>query len=206
MNAAAFTALGLAVAALITAMCSIIIFMIGQRRSVQNDHLQRAFEKHLDRYEKVFVSARTAQDSLRNYRAVSGKVDDRSDPFLFQLLAIAENACHDYCVAVTWSHNPGMLFLGKRLEETCLRARDRLLKWLAVRRLHLGQVAFVRRGDDLEGIPVDAVAALALGDYRELRIETRRLVFEEDNEAKRLDDIDQSLTKVIAELKKVMAY
>jgi hypothetical protein len=206
MNATSFTALGVAVAALITAISSIIIFLIGQRRSLQNDHLQRAFEKHLDRYERIFVSARTAQDSLRNFRTISGKVDDRSDPFLFQLLAIAENACHDYCVAVTWSHNPGMLYLSKRLEETCLQARDLLLKWLAVRRLHLGEVAFVRKGDDLEAIPVDSVLALVLGDYRELRIETRRLVFKEDGEASRLANIDQSLSRVIDDLKKVMAY
>jgi hypothetical protein len=45
-----------------------------------------------------------------------------------------------------------------------------------------------------------------LGDYRELRIETRRLVLKENDEAKRLDKIDQSLSKVIGELKKVMAY
>jgi hypothetical protein len=109
MAAAMFAALGAAGGALITAACSVVVFMVGQRRSLQNDHLKRAFEKHLDRYEKVFVSARTAQDSLRNYQAISGKVVDRSDPFLFQLLTIAENACHDYCVAVTWSHNPGML-------------------------------------------------------------------------------------------------
>jgi hypothetical protein len=32
------------------------------------------------------VSARTAQDSLRNYSAISDKVSDRSDPFLFTLL------------------------------------------------------------------------------------------------------------------------
>ena len=62
------------------------------------------------------------------------------------------------------------------------------------------------RSGDLEAIPVDAVAALALGDYRELRIETRRVVLKEDDEAKRLDKIDRSLSKVIAELKKVMSY
>jgi hypothetical protein len=206
MVAAAFAALGAAGGALVTAACSVIVFVVGQRKRLQNDHLQRAFEKHLDRYERVFVSARTAQDSLHNYRTISGKVDDRSDPFLFQLLTIAENACHDYCVAVTWSHNPGMLYLGINLEGACLRARDLLLKWLAVRRLHAGEVAFVRRIGDLEAIPVEAVAALALGDYRELRIETRRLVLKEDDEAKRLDKIDQSLSKVIGELKKVMAY
>jgi hypothetical protein len=130
MATAGFAALGAVGGALITAACTVIVFAIGQRRRLQNDHLQRAFERHLDRYEKVFVSARTAQDSLHNYRAISGKVDDRSDPFLFQLLTIAENACHDYCVAVTWSHNPGMLYLGIDLEGACLRARDLLLRWL----------------------------------------------------------------------------
>jgi hypothetical protein len=173
---------------------------------MQNDHLQRAFEKHLGRYEKVFVSARTAQDSLRNYGAISGKATDRSDPFLFQLLTIAENACHDYCVAVTWSHNPGMLYLSIELEGACLRARDLLLKWIAVRRMHAGEVAFILRDNELVTIPVEAIEALGIGDYRELRIETRRLVLEEYGEAKRLDKIDRSLSKVITELKRVMAY
>lgn len=206
MVAAAYAALGAAGGALITATCSVIVFMVGQRRSMKNDHLQRAFERHLDRYEKVFVSARTAQDALRNYRAISGKVSDRSDPFLFQLLTIAENACHDYCVAVTWSHNPGMLYLGIDLEGACLRARDLLLGWLAVRRLHAGEVAFVRIIDDLESIPIKTVTSLTLGEYRELRIETRRLVLEERDEAKNFVRIDQSMSKVIAELKKVMAH
>ena len=206
MSPTALAALGAAGAASIAAMCSIVIFIFGQRKSFQNDHLQRAFEKHLDRYEKVFVSARSAQDSLHNYRAISSKVTDRSDPFLFQVLTIAENACHEYCLAVTWSHNPGMLYLSVELEGACLRTRNLLLKWLGVRRMYAGEVAFVRRTGDLEAIPVQAVTALALGDYRELRIETRRLVLKEDNEAKRLEEIDRSLSKVIAELKKVMAY
>jgi hypothetical protein len=148
----------------------------------------------------------TPHSVLPGERAISGKVADRSDPFLFQLLTIAENACHDYCVAVTWSHNPGMLYLGIDLEGACLRARDLLLRWLAVRRLHAGEVAFVRRLDGLESIPIEAVATLAVGDYRELRIETRRLVLMEQDETNYLGKIDQSLSKVIAELKKVMAY
>jgi hypothetical protein len=96
--------------------------------------------------------------------------------------------------------------LGIDLEGACLRARDLLLKWLAVRRLHAGEVASVRRIDSFEAISVEAAAALALGEYRELRIETRRLVIMERDERKSFERIDQALSQVIAELKKVMAY
>ncbi|WP_203727542.1 hypothetical protein [Paractinoplanes durhamensis] len=206
MGPAVFAVLGAAGGASITATCSMIIFLVEQRKKRQNDHMKRALEGHLDRYERVFVSARTAQDALRNYRAISGKVTDRSDPFLFQLLIIAEISCHDYCVAVTWSHNPGMLYLSIELENECLKARNLIHKWLAVRRLHAGDVAFVKRADEVEAIPLAAVAKLGAGDYRELRIETRRLVLEEDGEAKHFAQIDRSLSKVIVELKKVMSY
>ena len=205
MNPAAFAVLGATGGAFITATCSMLIFWVGQRKTLQNDHRQRAFEGHLDRYERVFVSARTAQDALRNYPAISSKVTDRSDPFLFQLLTIAEIACHDYCVAVTWSHNPGMLYLSVQLEEECLKARNLLLKWLAVRRLHAGEVAFVKKADAIKPIPVQSVTTLR-GTYRELRIETKRLVLKENDEEKRLQRIDRSLSTVILELKKVMAY
>jgi hypothetical protein len=205
VNPAAFAALGATGGAFITATCSMLVFWVGQRKTLQNDHMQRAFEGHLERYERVFVSARTAQDALRNYQAISGKVTDRSDPFLFQLLTIAEIACHDYCVAVTWSHNPGMLYLSVQLEGECLKARNLLLKWLAVRRLHAGEVAFVKKADAIKPIPVQAVTKLR-GDYRELRIETKRLVLKENDEEKRLQRIDRSLSKVILELKKVMSY
>jgi hypothetical protein len=72
--------------------------------------------------------------------------------------------------------------------------------------MHAGEVAFILRDNELVTIPVEAIEALGIGDYRELRIETRRLVLEEYGEAKRLDKIDRSLSKVITELKRVMAY
>lgn len=152
------------------------------------------------------MSARTAQDALRNYRAISNKADGRSDPFLFQLFAIAEDAAHDFCVAVTWSHNPGMLYLGVKLERKCLQARELLHAWLAVRRLYAGDVAFIRTGDEFVAIPLDNVSKLKPGDYRELRLETHSLILQDKDEARRLDKIDRSLSKVIAELQEVMAY
>jgi hypothetical protein len=72
---------------------------------------------------------------------ISNRAEDRSDPFLYQLLAIATDSAQEYCVAVTWKHNPGMLYLDITLEERCLRVRGLLLKWLAIRRVHWGEVA-----------------------------------------------------------------
>jgi hypothetical protein len=203
-------AIGAVGGALITAVCSLIIFTIQRRTTLRNEHLHRAFEKHLEHYEQIFVSARTAQDSLRDYRAVGVKIEDRSDPFLYQLLAIASDAAQAYCVSVTWTHNPGMLYLDINLEEQCLSARALLLNWLAVRRVVSGDVAFVGSHGDNEPIaynrvPLDTVRRLRKASYQELRIETRRLVLPE-RDARQLDEIDKVLTAVIGELKKVMAY
>jgi hypothetical protein len=206
MSNAAVAAFGAIGGALITAACSILIFLVRHRTTLHNDHLQRAFEKHLDRYERVFVSARTAQDSLHNYQLISGRVDDRSDPFLFQLLAIATDSAREYCISVTWSHNPGMLYLDRKLEENCLKVRDLLLRWLAVRRVHWGEVATIRRNEEYLSIPPEQVKELKLGDYRELRLEARRIVFKDAEDARRLKDIDRALSSVIADLKNVMAY
>jgi hypothetical protein len=206
MSNAAVAVFGAIGGALVTGACSILIFLVRRRTTLHNDHLQRAFVKHLDLYEQVFVSARTAQDSLRNYRLISGRVDDRSDPFLFQLLAIATDSAREYCVSVTWNHNPGMLYLDRKLEENCLNVRDLLLRWLAVRRVHWGEVASIRKNEEYLSIPPERVTGLKLGDYRELRLETRRIVLKDVDDARRLKEIDRALTVVIADLKTVMAY
>ncbi len=206
MSDALVAAIGALGGALITAAGSWLVVWTRHRTAVHNDHLRRAFEKHLGRYEKVFVNARTAQDSLRNYATISGRVDDRSDPFLFQLLTIATDAAQEYSTSVTWSHNPGMLYLDIKLEEKCLRARDLLLTWLAVPRVHWGDVASIRVDKAYVPIPLERVAHLRPRDYRELRLETRRLVGKDRHDARRLQEIDGALTAVITDLKTVMAY
>ncbi|GAA0899973.1 hypothetical protein [Virgisporangium aurantiacum] len=206
MSSTAYIAIGVMGGAVIAGVFSVLVVLVGHRTSQRKAHLERAVEKHLERYERVFVAARTAQDSLRNYLRISGRVDDRSDPFLFQLLAIATESVNEFCVSVTWTHNPGMLYLDIKLEEKCLSVRDLLLGWLAVRRVHWGEVATVRRTEQYEPIPLDQVPNLRLGDYRELRLETRRLVLSSAEDISRLRQIDKLLSAVIADLKAVVAY
>jgi hypothetical protein len=208
VSPAGIAALGAVGGALVTAAASVLVFLVRHRTELRNEHLRRAFEKHLERYEAVFVSARTAQDALRNYRTVSDRVEDRSDPFLHQLLVIATDAAHAYAAAVTWTHNPGMLYLELKLEEKCLQARDLMSSWLAVRRVHSGDVASIVVLGQEEPVPVRLASVLTLkpGDYRELRLETRRLVLRRRDDAKRLAEIDRALSTVIVELKAVMAY
>ena len=206
MSNAAYAMFGIIGGALITGAFSVLAFLVRHLTTQRNDHLQRAVEKHLDQYERVFVSARTAQDSLRNYMAISNRVDDRSDPFLFQLLAIATESAQEYCVSVTWTRNPGMLYLDLKLEERCLRVRDLLLAWLAVRRVHWGEVASIRKDEEYLPIPLARVKSLRPGDYRELRFETRRLVLWDAADVERLKEIDGLLSRVIRDLKTVMSY
>jgi hypothetical protein len=190
--------------ATITAACTALIFWIRHRTALRNEHLSRAFDRHLERYEKVFTSARTAQESLSNYGRISNSVTDRTDPFLYQLLTIATASVQDYCVSVTWTHNPGMLYLDIELEQKCLEVRNQMQRWLAIRRVYWGDVAAIRTGDMYESIELEQVRSLSVGSYRELRLETRRLVKEED--PGRLGEIDRGLSVVIAELKAVMSY
>jgi hypothetical protein len=191
---------------ILTATSQVVIFVMGRRSTVHNDHLRRAFEKHLDQYESVFASARTVQDALSNYRVLSDRIDDRSDPFLHQLLEIAAEAARRYCVAVSWNHNPGMAYLALDLEQECLHVRDLLIGWLSVRRVRSGDVASIRNRGRTEAIPLGRVRSLQLGDYEELRLEQRQLVIADSNDNHRLREIDSALRSVIKELKTVMAY
>jgi len=206
MSAAVFTALGVAGGALITSVSSVIILLFQRRSALHNEHLLRAFEKHLSDYEHVFVSARTVQDSFRNFKAISERVTDRSDPFLFQLLEITASSAHQFCVAVNWTHNPGMAYLDLDVENKCLKARDLLLEWLSNQRIHPGDVASVRRNGTFEPLPLARVGALEVGDYQELRIETQLLVEEAPGDARRYADIDRAMSAVIEKLKAVMAF
>jgi hypothetical protein len=202
----ASAALGAAIGAVATAVGSFVIFLIRRRTALHNDHLRRAFEQHLHHYEHVFVSARTVQDSLRNYVTVSSRVSQRSDPFLFQLLATVADAAQQYCRAVSWTHNPGMAYLDLGLEEQCLRARDLLLDWLATQRIHFGMMALVRRNGEVRPISLDRVTSLRAGDYEELQIESRRLVTPAPGDHRRVVRIDSAISAVIKQLKAVMAY
>jgi hypothetical protein len=206
MSGPAFAALGATGGALITALASVIVFLVQRRSVLRHEHLLRAFEKHLPAYEHVFVSARTAQDSFRNLRAVSLRVTERSDPFLFQLLEIASSSAHQFCVAVNWNHNPGMAYLDLEVEDRCLRARDLLLEWLSHQRIRSGDVATIRQNGALETLSPLQVKALRVGDYQELRIETRLLVVDAVRDRHRYVEIDRALSAVIEHLKAVMAY
>jgi hypothetical protein len=206
MSGPAFTALGVAGGAFFTALASVAV-LLAQRRSVlHHEHLLRAFEKHLPEYENVFVSARTAQDSFRNFQVVSGRASDRSDPFLFQLLEIAASSAHQFCVAVSWNHNPGMAYLDLGVEERCLLARDLLLEWLSNQRVHSGDVATIRQNGSVQNVSPVQIRALRVGDYQELRIETRRLVVDAPGDKQRYAEIDRAMSAVISHLRAVMAY
>ena len=206
MSGPAFAALGATGGALITALASVIVFLVQRRSVLRNEHLLRAFEKHLSDYEHVFVCARTVQDSFRNFRAVSERVTERSDPFLFQLLEITASSAHQFCVAVSWNHNPGMAYLDLEVEGKCLRARDLLLEWLSNQRVRSGDVAVIRRHGSFEPVSPQQIMALKVGDYQELRIETQLLVVDAPGDKHRYAEIDRAMSSVIEHLKAVMAY
>jgi hypothetical protein len=206
MSGPAFVAFGAVGGAFITAVASVVVFLVQRRSLLRNEHLLRAFEKHLSDYEHVFVSARTVQDSFRNLRAISGRVATRSDPFLFQLLEITASSAHQFCVAVSWNHNPGMAYLDLDVENRCLRARDLLLEWLSNQRIHSGDICTIRRGGSFEPISASRVRTLKAGDYQELRVETHLMVLEAPGDTVRYHQIDRAMSAVIRQLKDVMAF
>lgn len=192
--------------ALASAFASILAIRYQHQVTEGNEHKRRAFERHLSHYERIFVSARSVQDAMRDYRTVSGRVTDRSDPFLHQLLAIVSKSAYRYCFEVDWRHNPGMAYLDLKLEGKCMRVRDLLMRWLSRPRIATGDIASIRVAGSFTRRSLTEVRSLKLGDYEELRIERQLLVTPSAGDARLLAEIDTALTAVIAELKAVMAY
>ncbi|WP_306940158.1 hypothetical protein [Streptomyces phaeochromogenes] len=193
-------------AAMVTTLASIIVFVYQHRATRRDEHNLRVFDRHLPQYERIFVTARSTLDAIRDYAIVTQRAADRSDPFLSQLLSIVSHSARQYCVAVDWKHSSAMAYLDIDLEERCLHARDLLILWLSQRRVTYGDTASIRHVDTLSPIPLPDITRLHLGDYRELIIERRMVVNPAAGDLRLIADINQSLSNVIRELKKVMAY
>jgi hypothetical protein len=206
MSAAVFAALGAAGGVLATAVASIVISFSQRRSALRIEHRSRAFERHLPKYERIFVTARSAQDALRDYVAIEKRVADRSDPFLLPLLANVEDWAHQFCHAVNWHHNSSMVYLDIKLEEKCLQARGLLLLWLSRQRVAYGDVAFLRNDGALSAVSLRDIRSLRPGDYQELRLERRIVVISDPGDHALSSKIDRALSSVIVELKAVMAY
>jgi hypothetical protein len=99
-----------------------------------------------------------------------------------------------------------MVYLPADLEKKCLRTRNLLIEWLSKQRVGSGNVASVRSGGRTSAIPLRRVQTLRLGEYEELRIETRRLVTSAEGDERLHAEIDRALSRVIKQLKAVMAY
>lgn len=194
-----------AMGALVTAVASIILTLYQRKSALRSEHIQRAFERHLSHYEEVFATARTMQDSLRDYSRLVERVSDQSDPFLQLLLRITQDAAYRYCVVVDWRHNSAMAYLELKLEEKCLHARDLLLQWLSRERVSTGDFVSIKRQGTLSPLPIQGVSSLRLGDYEELRIERRVIVRINKGDRQLYLRIDRALSSVISELKAVMA-
>lgn len=205
MTGADFAVIGAVAAALITAAASIVLTLYQRKSVLRAEHLQRASEMHLPHYEKIFVTARTVQDSLRDYSRTTARISDRSDPFLQLLLKIVQVGAYQYCVAVDWRHNSAMAYLEIKLEERCLHARNLLLQWLSRQRMSVGDIASIRRHGTFSSISIQEVSRLRGGDYEELRIERRTIVNPHRGDRRLASQIDRALSSVIVELKAVMS-
>ncbi|MGW2229677.1 hypothetical protein [Streptomyces formicae] len=206
MSTLVSASLAAAGAAMVTTLASIAVFVYQHRATRRDEHNLRVFDRHLSQYERVFVAARSTLDAIRDYEIVSRRAADQSDPFLSQLLSIVSQSANQYCVAVDWKHSSAMAYLDIELEEKCLHARDLLIRWLSQRRVTHGDIAHVRQGDVLSPVPLRDVPGLRLGDYQELIIERRAVVIPATGDPRLIADINQALSKVIRELKQVMAY
>jgi hypothetical protein len=206
MSGAAFAALGAVAGGILTALSALAVSYY-QRASAQRDaHLRRASENHLAEYEEIFVTCRSTIDALNDYARIGSLARRRDDPFLFQLLDILKDNAYRYCVAVDWRHNSAMGYLELALEEKCLHLRDLLLAWLSVSRITTGQIISIQLNEEAHYISAKEVLALTAGDYRELNIESRRVVIASPRDGKLISEIRAAATAVIRELRAVMAY
>jgi hypothetical protein len=192
--------------ALITASATVAIAYYQRASAARDAHRARAFERHLKDYEQIFLTTRSVLDSLNDYVAVDRRVSNRADPFLRQLLEIVRDRAYEYCTAVDWRHNPAMAYLDLELEGKCLHLRDLLLSWLSKERLTYGDIICKRTGDELEIISREQVKDLQIGSYRELRVERQIIAIDAPGDIKLISRIKSSGTKVIRDLKDVMAH
>ena len=169
-------------------------------------HRVHAFERHLEAYERIFVTVRSVLDALNDYELISARVANSPDSVLEQLLDILNNCAYQYCTAVDWRYNASMAYLDLRLEERCLKLRDLLLRWLSGQRLATGDILSVYRNDEAEEISARRARALRIGDYQELSIEKITTVTDAPGDARLKRNIRRTATSVIKHLKDVMAY
>lgn len=206
MDQSAITAVGVVAGAFITAISSLTVAFYQRRSLMRSEHRLRAIESHLSNYERIFTSARSFQDSLNDFFIVLRRAKSTSDPFLHQLLEIVTARAYEYCVSVDWKHSPGMAYLEKNMEDHCLKVRDLTLEWLSLQKVTSGRVAFVRQHAGYEMVPLSNISLLRPGDYAELRIETRRIVKMSRSDISLGYSIMKELTRVITELKQMLAY
>lgn len=178
-----------------------------QRVSVlQDERRLRTFERHQEKYEAIFVAARSVQGALHDYSLIESRTQDRSEVFLRQLLVVLRNHVLEYCAAVDWRHNAGMAYLDTRLEEQCLHVRDLLVCWISAPRVSPGIVIIARTGERTRQLSRAAVMGLRPGDYDELRIERRTMVPLSSDDRRLAERVQDTLADLLIRLKTVMAY
>jgi hypothetical protein len=206
MSGALLAVLAAIAGALITASATAAVTYYQRASAFRDAHRARAFERHLTDYERIFLTTRSVLDSLNDYVAVNRSVTNRSDPFLQQLLEILADRAYEYCTAVDWRHNQAMAYLDMELEKKCLRLRDLLLSWLSKERLVHGDTICIRQGDQMEIVSPEQVKMLRVGSYRELRVERQTIAIDARGDVKLISDIRTAGTRVIKDLKAVMAH
>jgi hypothetical protein len=206
LNAAFFAVIGAVAGGLITAVTTAAISYYQRHSSMREAHRVHAFERHLEAYERIFVTVRSVLDALNDYELISARVANSPDSVLEQLLDILNNCAYQYCTAVDWRYNASMAYLDLRLEERCLKLRDLLLRWLSGQRLATGDILSVYRNDEAEEISARRARALRIGDYQELSIEKITTVTDAPGDARLKRNIRRTATSVIKHLKDVMAY
>jgi hypothetical protein len=206
MNPSLYVVIGAISGALVTAVGTAALTYFQRREDRYNDRRQRYFEAHLAKYEAVFVAARTVQDALRDYVNVERKRAGAHDPFLEMLLDILKAASYSYCVSVDWRHNPEMAYLNWKLESQALRARNLLLKWLSVQRVSVRPLIYVVADGEQKRVLRADLRRRSLDSYSELRVENRRVVVANRGDRRLASQIDKSLSRVIKQLKDVIAY
>lgn len=206
MSNAAFAAIGAISGGLVTALSALGITFFQRRSSLRDSHLLRAFERHFGEYEVIFASCRSVLDAVNDYAVIEASVQDRSDPFLFQLLDILRDSAYKYCLAVDWKHNAGMAYLELGLEEKCLGLRDLLLEWLSVSRVTYGDSASIRHKGNVRAVSMEEARNLGYGGYTELILERRQIVVRGASDPKLIAEIRAKARTVVKEMKAVMAY
>ena len=198
--------IGAVLGATITAVTAVYLQQTRRRDDVADRFLTRAIGEDLQIYQSLYVAVRRLENSLVTYARLDDRITDRSDQFLYQMLAIVRERIVELDRAANWQDQVDLIRVPLSIELQLDEVRALAHNWSERRRRRLDDVVSIRIGTGWQTIDEDRLARLSLGEYHELKIETKRIVQQDDDAAREVFlELASLLRSLTLELKSILA-